>query len=60
VVGEGVADAGDTSVVCDDAAAVAIDQAADEVFGGLGDESVLPRLRANGAGVFSAWAMLGK
>jgi hypothetical protein len=55
-----IADAADTTIVRDDAAAVAVDQAADEFLGGLVDERLLPRFEGDAAVVLAAWAVLGE
>ncbi len=54
VVGEVVADARNTPIVGDDPSAVAVDEAADEVFGGRVDVGLLPGFQHDGAEVFAA------
>ncbi|BBX11426.1 hypothetical protein MNVM_05070 [Mycobacterium novum] len=49
---------GDATIVGDDAAAIAVDQAADEFLGGLVDEVFLPRLQPDRPVVLLAGAVL--
>jgi len=58
VIGEVVLDAFDAAVVGDDAATVAVDQAADEILRRLIDELLLPRLQRDWPQVLSARTVL--
>ena len=51
---------GDTAVVGDDAAAVAVDQAEDELFGGLIDECLLPGFEGDRAACASRRGRVGE
>jgi len=55
-----VADALDPAVVGDDAAAVAVDEAKDELLGRLVDDCFLPWLEPDRPVVLAAGAMLGQ
>jgi hypothetical protein len=57
-VREVVPDALHAAVVRDDPAAVTVDEAEDELLGGLVDEGLLPGLERDSAVVFSAGAVL--
>ena len=59
-VREVVAHAGDPAIVGDDAAAVAVNQAEDELFGGVVDERLLPGLESDRPRVLLAGAVLRK
>ena len=50
----------DAAVIRDDAAAVAVDEAEDELFGGLVDERLLPGLQSNRSHVLLAGTVLGR
>jgi hypothetical protein len=50
----------DAAVIRDDAAAVAVDEAEDELFGGLVDERLLPGLQSNLSRVLLAGTVLGR
>jgi hypothetical protein len=54
-----VADALHAAVVRDDPAAITVDEAADELLGGLVDEGLLPGLECDSSVVFSAGSVLG-
>ena len=58
MIGEVVADALDAAVVGDDAATVAVDQAANEVLGGLIDKLLLPGFQPDRPVVLLAGPML--
>ncbi|MGW0162847.1 hypothetical protein ACWDUN_26345 [Mycobacterium sp. NPDC003323] len=58
VVGEVVAHARHAAIVGDDAAAVAVDQTADEVLGGGVDVSLLPRFQDDRAQVLRSRSVL--
>jgi hypothetical protein len=59
-VREVVPDAANAAVVGDDAAAVAVNEAEDEFFGGLIDECLLPGLEPDGPVGLAAGAVLGQ
>jgi hypothetical protein len=57
-VREVIADAPNAAVVGDDATAVAVDEADDELLGGLVDECLLPGLESDASVVFLAGTVL--